>query len=251
MNVCAHFCAALNAICYHAVLRIKKSDNSFPGSELGSEPTRLLATPCPCLGMIFRIAILGKDFRIGTSAVPQLAFACHHANPTEPVLERDPLGLHFPAQVGNDQFVQFPELLHGHRFQVVVLHSVLTRAEPLWDDKNPIDFHPKYYLPELNTWTDAPILRLKWPDGLSLWPHHNAVLGSEFLERCGVTQRQSRQPRVGGFPPAGHQGGHAGGRESTHSMAPRRKPQARGQFFRARGPFHARPGRQTARSIKS
>jgi hypothetical protein len=94
----------------------------FARSKLRREPARLLTATRPGLSRVFRVSILGEDFRIRATLAIWALVIPSHAKRTKPILKPRSFCSYFAAQFGDKPLMKIPQLIYGHRFQIIVLH---------------------------------------------------------------------------------------------------------------------------------
>jgi hypothetical protein len=90
--------------------------------KMRTKPPGLLPSARPSLHRVFRISILWKNGRIRTV----LRFDARHAgsslNLTQPLFEPSFFRLQFLSKLKRYHFIEFPQFIYGHPFQVLASH---------------------------------------------------------------------------------------------------------------------------------
>ena len=91
-------------------------------SKLRRQPAGLFAAARPSLGRIFWIPVFGKDLRVRTALAVRGDNFAGRSKLVQPLLKSGLFYRQFASQFRGYLFMEFPQVIDGHRFQIAVFH---------------------------------------------------------------------------------------------------------------------------------
>ena len=94
----------------------------FARSKLRPQPAGLFTATRPSLSRIFRIPVFGNDLWVRTALAVRGDNLAGRSKLVQPLLKSGLFYRQFASQFRGYLFMEFPQVIDGHRFQIAVFH---------------------------------------------------------------------------------------------------------------------------------
>ena len=91
-------------------------------SKLRRQPAGLFTAARPSLGRIFRVPVFGKNLRVRTALAVRGDNFAGRSELLQPLLKSGLFYCQFASQFRGYLFMELPQVIDGHRFQIAVFH---------------------------------------------------------------------------------------------------------------------------------